>query len=312
MLIEVSEHDYCKYFPFDPHSFISEPFIELNKLKVERIIRLVNDNEKKSLGVIAGVKDNMLLSPFSAPFGGFHFRNTALYMNEIDDYLTSLQSYISTQKFKGIEIILPPFIYNSSINTKIVNSLIRNGFQQNIPDITNWINLQDFAGEFAQKNSRESYRQAKRNGLSFKLAKDETEKESVYNLIVHNRTRFGRPIHMTLNDLTNTGNLWPVDYFMVLTKELEIVASAIFYRNHPQICYAVFWGDNDNGRPLKAMNFLALNLWNYYKELGFNYIDLGTSSEYGIPNIGLLRFKESHEAMSSLRYSFFWNTAHDK
>jgi hypothetical protein len=42
----------------------------------------------------------------------------------------------------------------------------------------------------------------------------------------------------------------------------------------------------------------------YYKNLGFKYIDLGISSESGIPNEGLMRFKESHEAVSSLRFRF--------
>ncbi len=33
-------------------------------------------------------------------------------------------------------------------------------------------------------------------------------------------------------------------------------------------------------------------------------IDLGKSSTDGVPNIGLVRFKEIHNCISSLRYTF--------
>lgn len=111
---------------------------------------------------------------------------------------------------------------------------------------------------------------------------------------------------MTFEDILNMGSLWPVDYFKVLSEDGALVASAIFYRSHPDICYAVFWGDNEEGRPLRAMDYLAFELWSYYKALGYKYIDLGISTENGNPNEGLLRFKESHESASSLRYRFVW------
>ena len=109
---------------------------------------------------------------------------------------------------------------------------------------------------------------------------------------------------MTFDDIIATGDLWPVDFFKVTTSSGTLVASAIFYRFDSGICYAVFWGDNEEGRHLRAMDLLAFNLWSYYKKLGFRYVDLGISTERGIPNEGLLRFKESHEATSSLRYKF--------
>lgn len=306
MLIEVNSKTYREYFPANPHPFISEPFIELNKGKAERVIRLVDNGDKAVIGLTAGINNGILRSPFSAPFGGFHFRKENIYISEIDQFAGSLQSYIISQELKGIEIIIPPDIYHSSFNAKTVNSLIRNGFQFSIPEITNWVNLHQFNGVFTQKNSREYYSQAVRNGLSFDLAFDIADKKEIYELIYQNRAKFGRPIFMTFEDILNTGNLWPVDFFKVITNSGAIVASAIFYQNHPDICYAVFWGDNEAGRPLRAMDYLAFNLWSYYKKMGYKYLDLGISTETGNPNEGLLRFKESHESTSSLRYKLFW------
>jgi hypothetical protein len=306
MLVEIDSSTYRLCFAENPHPFISEPFIELNKGKTEKIIRLVSDKQKPEIGFIAGLRSGILLSPFSAPFGGFHFRNEKVYISEIDNFLFEIKEYIVLQGLKGIEIVLPPDIYHSTFNAKTINSLYRNGFSTVIPEITGWVNLQKFDGEFSQKNSREYYRQALRNKLTFCEVSYEEEKREAFDLICENRAKFGRPIFMTFKDIIDTSSLWPVDFFKVFSEDHTILASAIFYRNHPDICYAVFWGDNETGRPLRAMDYMVFNLWKYYKNLEMKYIDLGISTEAGNPNEGLLRFKETHESFSSLRYKFSW------
>lgn len=307
MLIEVDRQTFKSYFPGDPHPFISEGFIELNREKADSLIRLVWMTEKPVLGLVAAIRNGMMLSPFSAPFGGFHFRNEVVYASEIDSFLAALKDYTVKNNLKGFEITLPPDLYHHTINAKFVNSLVRNGYLQAVPEITNWVDLTRFSGVFHQKNSREYYRQSVRNGLTFTRSDNEDDKRAVYDLIRNNREKFGRPIFMNLADLDNTSSLWSIDYFKVCTAEGILVASAIFYQFHKDICYAVFWGDNEEGRPLRAMDFIAFNLWTYYKNLGYKFIDLGISTESGKPNDGLLRFKESHESDSSLRFRFYWH-----
>lgn len=304
MLIEISENIFKKYFPSDPHPFLSSSFIKLNKKKVDKIVWLVEYIEKPEIGFVAGIKDDKLLSPFSAPFGGFHFKKENIYSHKVDSFISSLKEYFYSAGFDELKIVLPPDLYSQTFNAKCVSSFLRGGFDINIPEITGWVSLNDFTGKYKQKNSREYYRQAFRKGLVFEYSSDKEDKAVIYELIRENRAKFGRPIYMTLNDIYDTSNLWPVDFFKVSTSDGKIVASAIFYRYHPDIVFAVFWGDNDLGRPMRAMDFMILNLWLYYKEKGFKYIDLGISTEKGIPNSGLLRFKETHEALSSLRYTF--------
>lgn len=306
MIIEGSQERFRKAFPTDPHPFLSDQFLDLNKHKVERLIRLLPDTDKPSIGLVAGIKDGVLLSPFSAPFGGFHFRHENVYVNEIDSFLTSLKEFLLINSYKGVEIILPPDLYHRTFNSKVVNSLIRNEFLSSLPEITNWIELGKFNGEFSQKNSREFYRQALRNSLKFEQVTQGKAIEDVYRLISDNRTKFGRPIFMSLRDILNTGKLWPVDFFKVCTIDNDPCAAAVLYRSRSDIVYAVFWGDNETGRQLRAMDFLAFQLISFYKELDFCYLDMGISTEKGKPNEGLLRFKESHEAVSSLRYKFEW------
>jgi hypothetical protein len=307
MLIEVDERTFSEKFPHNPHPFISEPFIRLNQGKVGKIVRLIDDDEKVGVGLIAGLKNGILLSPFSAPFGGFHFRNELIYISEIEKFISMLQNYIQSHGLLGIDIILPPNLYHFTFNAKTVNSLIRNGFQLKVPDLTNWIDLQKYNGIFLQRNSREYYKQALKHRLTFDLVLDEKDKLEAFNLVCENRKKFDRPIFMNFEDIVNTAKLWPVDFFKVCTMDRSMCASAIIYRSHPDIIYVAFWGDNEIGRPLRAMDYLLFNLWLYFKKLGFKYIDIGISTETGNPNEGLLRFKETHEAVTSLRFRFYWH-----
>ena len=307
MLIDINAEAFKEHFPNNLNPFIKEPFVALNAFKVERVVRLIEDNNKASIGLVAGVKDLVFKSPFSAPFGGFHFTHEELFISEIDNFLEELKSYVFSIGCKKIELKLPPDIYHPSFNAKMINALLRSDFKLAIPEISSLVYLEQFSDGFYNYSTRKKYNQALRNELSFNSILKREEKIAAYEIIVENRSRNGRPIYMKFDDLEAIGKLWPIDFFRVDDKEGQMVASAILYQNHPQIVYAVFWGDSEYGRTLGSMDFLIFNLWKYYKEIGYKYIDLSISTESGIPNEGLLRFKEIHQSVSTLRLSFTWN-----
>ena len=227
-------------------------------------------------------------------------------MTDIEIFIDELLEYVMINSVKRIDLILPPSIYHLSFNTKLVNILIRKGFKMKVPDITNWIDLIKFSGSFTNKGARKYYKQAIRNELKFDFLTETSEQKIAYEIICYNRKKFGRPIFMTFEDLKSINNLWPVDFFGVKDKNNSIMAGGVFYRGHESIVQGIFWGDSEEGRPLRAIDFLSKNIWDHYKNLGFEAIDLGISTEDGIPNEGLLRFKESHDCNSSLRFGFYW------
>jgi len=309
MLIEVSAQDYKQHFCSDPHPFISEQFLELNKWKVDKLVRLVPDSGKISLGLVAGIKNKMLLAPFSAPFGGFHYRNEHIYISEIEQFLYNLQGYAKTEGINRIFLSLPPLIYQKSFNSKAVNTLIRLGFEMLTPDITCWVDLSHYDYRFSYKMCRINYNIAERNNLTFNILSNLEHKFNAYQIICENRTQNSRTMNMTFDEIMKTNKLWPIDFFGINNSDGIMVASAIFYQFTKKVVYGVFWGDNTIGRTLKSMDFLSYNLWNYYKTLGYAFIDISTSTVSGIPNETLLRFKEIHECSSSLRFNFSFRVA---
>jgi hypothetical protein len=307
MLTNVSKDLYRKHFAEDPHPFITEAFIGLVEHKTDKVVRLIKPGNTVFFGLIAGVKDNILSSPFSAPFGGFHFVSDEVFYNEVYDFLTNLKEFVVEQKLQELQITLPPDIYNSSINAKFVNAFVRLGFTMHTPDIVSSLNLSHFNDSCVEKRIAERLRVAKRNNLSFIHVTDEKMMVEAYEVICNNRKMQDRQIYMEFSDLMNVSKIFPVDFFLVKDGNGENVGSAIFYRGHKKIVQAIFWGDIIPRRPLAIMDFLVINLFSYYKSMGFDYIDLALSSKDGIPNEGLIRFKETHCCVSALRYTFSWS-----
>lgn len=304
MLIDISEQEYINYFPSDPNPFISEGFINLMKHKVDRIVRLVNSSKDATIGLVAGVKDNILLAPFSAPYGGFHYKYEAVFYDGIYDFLLNLKEYLSTENIKKLIITLSPNVYNPSINAKLVNAFIRLGYNMETPDIISYVDLRHFDGEWVKSEVRQNCNKAIRNGLSFAHVTDEKFIEEAYGIISANRKVQERHIYMSLQNLLEVNSVIPVDFFLVKNMNGDNIGSGIFYRGHEKIVQGIFVGDLLASRKMGTMDFLFLNVFNYYKNNGYHYIDLGKSSSNGEPNIGLIRFKEIHNCVSTLGYTF--------
>lgn len=306
MLVEVSKEEYRQRFTTNPHMFISEEFIGMVENKCDRVVRLMKEDDS-SLGLIAGIKGGVLKSPFSAPFGGFHYSHEYQFYSIISNFLADLKEYIRKEELNGFSITLPPDLYQSNTNAKLVNAFIRLGFNLVTPDINNWIDLKNFDGTWPKYVVEQNCRKALKHGLVWSVEDDRESLEEGYRVILKNREEQNREIHMTLDGLLAMRSIIPVDFFMVKDNVGKAIATGVFYRGHEKTVQGIFMGDDMEKRNLGAMNLMYKYCFYHYKEMGFDYIDLGTSSLMGEPNIGLLRFKELHNCITSLRYTFTWN-----
>lgn len=303
MLVEVSKEEYRRHFRTDPHPYITEAFIALNEKKQERVIRLMSD-KCTSIGLLVGLKEGMIRSPFSAPFGGFHYTHEYIDYDLIQEFLSDLKEYVFSKRLEKMLITLPPDLYQENMNAKLVNAFIRLGFKMETPDITNYVNLNKYDGTWVKSETGRICRKAVKNGLLFSVVKERDEMEEVYRVVQRNREGLGRKIYMTFEDIMEVMDIFPVDFFAIREKDGSCIGAAVLYRAHKTIVQGIFMGGDLEKRNLGVIDSMYMNSYNYYKEMGFQYIDLGTSSLDGEPNIGLLRFKEIHRGETSLRYTF--------
>ncbi len=281
-------------------------FCELNKKKVDYIDYLViKKDESPRFAVIFGVKDSQALCPFSAPFGTLLPLKKSPSIENYDDALSAIDTYASDMGFKKIFFRIPPIFYRVNALTALVNSLFRHGYEMCDIDVNYAFNLHDAHENYdsiMHYNAKKNLRIALKANLELQICDKEEDIISAYNIIARNRAYKGYPLRMTQDQVLETLSIVVHDVFIV-QHEGQGVASAIVYHVNDKIAQVIYWGDIPGVTHLKSINYLAYQLIQYYSEKGFQYLDIGPSTEDSIPNYGLCDFKESIGCERSLKFS---------
>lgn len=292
---------------YNTHCFNNINFINLVKNKTDELLILLFKNSKKKLAIIFGVKDKIISSPFSAPFGGFIQLTSKITIEEIDESVECIINWLSKNNLNQIEITIPPLIYDISFLSKIESSLLRSGFELLKNELNYHFDLSHFDCDLfidnnMQRNARKNFNIALKSNLNFKKVIG-IEKEIAYQVILQNRTEKGYPLKLSYEDLINTEKYIEIDYFIVEFENIPI-ASAIVYKIDTGIMQVVYWGGIEKYQNYKPINFLSFNLLSFYSKNQIRIIDIGPSSVSSIPDYGLCDFKESIGCNVSLRKTF--------
>lgn len=310
-IIDAGFNGYNQVFPATYHVFNSVGFNVLNEARCEQVAYLVFKDTKNRLGLIAGVKNNELHTPFSAPFGGFSYVREDITIAQIEAGVDALVEYAAGKGYKSIHYTMPPLFYNELFNSKLVNILHRKNFQLAAIDLNYQFELHKLADDYEMNiwhNARKNLRIGFKQDFDFIKCESEELKIEAYQVIRENRSRKGYPLKMTYDQIKKTAEIITADFF-ILKKATENVAAALIFHVAPAIVQVIYWGDIPDFAHYKPMNFLAYQVFSYYKKQGFKFADIGPSTENGIPNYGLCEFKESIGCAITPKFSFIKSIA---
>ena len=305
-ICEVDATQYSEVFPKPYHVFNAAAFNAVNAYKCEQVFYLLFQDPKVRLGIIFGVRDTKLVSPFSAPFGGFEAISEDLRLQQIDAALQALTIWAKAKNFTGIKIVAPSFFYNSNFLNKVFNCLYRDNFENANIELNYQFPTNKFDKNYETTiwyNARKNLNRALKADLTFEKLKTENG-QLAYNVIAQNRKERGFPLRMTWEQVAETMLVINVDFFLV-KKEEEHIGAAILFKVAEGIVQVVYWGDLPQYSESKTMNFLSYHVFKYYKEFGISIIDIGPSTEDSIPNNGLCEFKESIGCDISIKTEFY-------
>lgn len=310
MIMAITEITFCQYSDLfaNGHIYNSVPFARLNEHKVERVhfLAIGEDERKPRFGIILGERDGMLLSPFSAPFGGF-VEDKVQDIQHMEEAVRLLVDYASS-KHLGLAITLQPMAYDESQLSKWVSVFRRAGFSSEM-DLNYHFNLSRFPRykSFIDRSARKNLSHSMNEKLNL-VELDSGDRESVaraYNVIHCNREEHGYPLRMSFDQVWQTvTNVVNADFF-VLEHDGDDVAAAQVFHVAPGIAQVIYWGDKRQYSSLRPMNYLAYALFKYYYNHGLKILDIGPATENGIPNYGLCKFKENIGCEVSLKYGFY-------
>ena len=287
--------------------FTSANFAILNQKKVETLYFLLFKDSKVRLGIILGLIQNELHSPFSSPYGGFSFVELDCKAKIIDQAISIFNDWIIKKRISKVKIVQPPIHYNIQFQTRLTNGLRNNSFEIEQLDINHHFKVplgsfENIYIKLIKSNARKNLNNSLKKGLTF-LKLNEQEYKRAYEVITINRLEKQKPLRMSLDQILELTSLTQVDFFIVKDQNHD-VASAIVFHLNAELVQVVYWGDNPNFYELRVMNFLTFNLFKYYSLNGIQTIDIGISTENSIPNYGLCEFKESIGCEISLKHTF--------
>ena len=290
---EIKAEEYKNLFKAVPHVFNSVEFSELNKHKAEAVSYLAfADGGKTKAGLILGERADGLYSPFSAPFGGFTTCGK-LRLSTMDEIAAALKQY-SCAKGKPVRVTLPPTVYDETQISKWTCALQRHG--RLMPVNLNYhfdLSLFQRYRDVMERNARKNLSRAMREDLKLEaLGSAPGGVERAYGVIRTNREEHGYPLRMTLQEVKDTVKTIRADFFVMTHGGTDVAAAQVFHVAEGT-AQVIYWGDIKAYSHLRTMNMLAYSLFKHYYEQGLKTLDIGPSTEDGIPNNGLCDFKES-------------------
>ena len=287
------------------HVFNTVAFAQLNSDKVERVHYLSFDDPKTCFGIVLGESNGVLRSPFSAPFGGFLEKGTH-GLERMEKAVDVLADYARERSLKLL-ITLPPLVYDETKMSKWVSVMIRKMQLRHIDlnyhlDISHVSHYSSVINSSARNHLNQALRQ---NYCLHKLNSDNRDDVArVYNVISCNHKERGFPLRMTFEQVWQTiSNVVSADFFVLEHEGCDVAAAQVFHVA-AGIAQVVYWGDIRQYAKLRPMNYLAYSLFGYYADNGLRILDIGPSTENGIPNYGLCEFKESIGCSVTMKYSF--------
>lgn len=305
---EITKKEYENICPAPRYFYNSAAFHNLNENKVDKLYFFQFASNKRKLALAGGVEDNVLKIPYSAPYGIFEKLQKHIKIEEIEEALVNLEDYVKERGITKIIFRLPPHICDESFITKIENSLIRNGYFLYCMDINyhfNIVNLDSYVDSL-YSTARNNLRRAIKENFIFQKCDSEEEYKRVYEVIKINRKRKNYPLRMSFEQIMDTIRLTESDFFLLKYGE-DDVAAAIIFKVNSDSCQIIYWGDIAGYESKKPMNLLAYYIYCYYCDKGIALLDVGISTEDGIPNYGLCDYKESVGCEISMKNTYIKN-----
>jgi hypothetical protein len=283
----VNPEDYKRIFGRSQTVFHSADFNALNRSRADETRFFVFGSSSICLGCILGKKNNTWYSPFSSPFGGIEMLDTT--QNELlSDSVKQLPSLF----LDPVQLTLPPDIYSLKYKLPSVASYFSEGWEVLYTDLNYHFDLNTEYTSNLQRNARKNLNKALSFDHRFVEVQQSEEKKLAYSIIETNRQEKGYPLKMSFEQIQLTNSVVPMDFFL-LEIEGKSCASSLVYRLNESAAMIVYWGHLEVFSAYRPVNLLAHYLFDHYKSLGFELLDVGPSSEFGILNEGLAQFKLS-------------------
>lgn len=301
---EVTGEIYKTQFSEIRYCYDKVNFHELNSYKVDCVHYFIFHSGKYKIGLIMGEKDKVCRLSYSSPFSFFEGNIDEIYTEDYDEIVSLLLQWGQRNGILGFQFRLPPICYDERNISKVFIALQTHGFIVEYADLNYQFQIKTFDCylKSLKKKPRQNYNKSLKEPFCFIRCNAWEEKEMAYNVIRQNREENGYPLRMSWLQVKETVMFVPNDFFLVKYNDKN-VAAAIVFGVTDSVYQVIYWGDIKEYQNKYTMHYLSSKVYEYYANKKINMLDIGPSTEEGVPNIGLCTFKEKIGCETSLKFT---------
>lgn len=281
--------------------FNSGAYIKLQEFDGLRSYQIIGSN---SAAVVFSLKGTTAICLDQTPYAGIQVTERV----SETDICHFVRYFIEDLRTIGITQIIikhwPQFI-DRSHDLLVVNCLRAEGFTLKSTEINHHFVLGDGHRGSVHKMEQRKIRKCLDAGLSFR-ERPVKDLADCYEFLSRCRHQQGLNINITYSKLERTFAVLPKSYSIhaVEDRSGEIFACTIVVNVNERVAYNYLPAFDRAHRKYSPMALLYEGLWHHFSEKGFKILDLGVSSIDGVPQDGLIKFKEHMGAVPSDRHVF--------
>jgi hypothetical protein len=275
--------------------FDSERFVEyqIKKSKLKYCILQVLKKGDIVYEIAYRVQKNEAISPVRGTFSFGEIKANHLTQSEFNHIIKILIDFQRSKGIKKWSITLPPSYYYSDFPLSLLNAFVVNTFKVENVDLNFHIDLHDNKRRQFNKTKRKFLNRALQKGHIFERVSCHNRIKEIYNIINENREKNGHKLSLSYSDLLDAHlNLPNVYEFFGLYEQQKCIAAAVCVNLGMNAAYVFYWAERYDNRHSSPVVELAYWLIDYYRNKQCRVLDLGISSEYSLPNSGLIKFKQ--------------------
>ena len=260
-----------------------------------------HDAEGRLVGaLVVAQTEEGACSGYGAPFGGFDVARPNETIANIEGLVDHSLDALAGEAVEVVEVRAKPGHYGSN-EAALEFVLLNRGFEVASCDLNTYLDLEgldsvETYAEHLKPAARKMLRRSRGLGLAaFQVpADDEVSWGEAYEVLRRNRVDRGRPMRLELDYVRAIRDTFPGRVrLLALSADGVMCAVALVYRVAAGRDLVQYWGDAGHELPVSPMNHLVATVVEHGLAAGTRTIDIGISSEHGVPNHGLVQFKRS-------------------
>ena len=289
------------------HIFNTAQFFELHRTPNACYLQLVATASNDVVATIQFAEESrgVFRSPRLGTFGSFDFREPPC-IELVEFFVDETERVLRDRGATQITIISPPFAHWPELSHLIFLALHNRGYRATPHSLNQSIRVDERPfGARVDADGRRRLTRARELGFEARRLTSVPELSDAYELILDNTCRKGYKLSMTWDRVREMTEIFGDRiYGFGVFRETQPAAASITIRVSRDVVYVFYWGDAAGFSGVSPIILLAETIYEHARAEGARWVDIGTSTNEGAPNYGLIHFKRNLGCEASLKLAY--------